>query len=411
MFPIRPIFNNFAKAACVLAGSSLLNASSPGKPVAAPVSTNELPTHPALAQFAQKAKKAPIEISTTKLNGTALCAKLQEQLPIFNQNVKELQQRAFENSHGQSGNSSEAPAPKLDLRRADLTGCNLSSRDLEGAVLTEANLSGTNLSSSNLSKVNLRGANLQKATLDGANLWEVEASNANLTEASLRSADIKGGSLQEANLQRANLTGATLTRVNLNASNFDGANLSTTIFDPQNTLQASLQNTNFSRATFGTHSAGSPDTLRGANLSGANLSFANLKNYSLIDNDLTGANLENTNLEDSILYKNNFSEANFSLVNLKNSILVGNSLTLAQVNSALFLQGAAVDVSLESLRGANKISQEQVREKVLNPDYGTASSADENTRTNPAAITSKDVREITKKIKYLVNHEGERKPN
>jgi uncharacterized protein YjbI with pentapeptide repeats len=101
----------------------------------------------------------------------------------------------YSGGHG-SLNEALASMPKpINLRRADLSGCNLSG----------CNLSGCNLSLSDLRRSNLSGANLSGANLSGANL-----SGANLSGADLSGADLLGANLSGANLSGANLSGADL---------------------------------------------------------------------------------------------------------------------------------------------------------------------------------------------------------
>ena len=91
------------------------------------------------------------------------------------------------------------------LRRADLSGANLSGADLRRADLSGANLSGADLRSADLSGANLSGADLRSADLSGANL-----SGADLSGAYLSGADLSGANLSGANLSGAYLSGADL---------------------------------------------------------------------------------------------------------------------------------------------------------------------------------------------------------
>ena len=77
--------------------------------------------------------------------------------------------------------------PKMDLRRADISGANL-----RGAYLSEANLSGANLSGADLCDADLRGANLSGADLCGANLAKTTLCNAVVDGAMVRPEDIGG---------------------------------------------------------------------------------------------------------------------------------------------------------------------------------------------------------------------------
>ena len=118
-----------------------------------------------------------------------------------------------------------------DLRRADLSGADLSDAnlrraDLSGADLRRADLSGADLSGANLSDANLRRANLSDANLRRADLSGADLSDANLRGANLSGADLSGADLSDANLRRADLSGADLSDANLSDANLRRADLS-----------------------------------------------------------------------------------------------------------------------------------------------------------------------------------------
>ena len=70
---------------------------------------------------------------------------------------------------------------RADLSGANLSGANLSGANLSGANLSDANLSGANLSDADLRRADLSGANLRRADLSGANLRRADLSGANLS--------------------------------------------------------------------------------------------------------------------------------------------------------------------------------------------------------------------------------------
>ena len=129
---------------------------------------------------------------------------------------------------------------RLDLRKANLGGLNLSRFDLSytdlgGANLRWANLSGANLSGADLSEANLSGANLSGANLSGADLSEANLSGANLSRALF-----KNTKLNNAYLGHANLSRALFKNTKLNNAYLGHANLS----------KAIIKNCNFENTSF-----------------------------------------------------------------------------------------------------------------------------------------------------------------
>ena len=168
-----------------------------------------------------------------------------------------------------------------DLRRADLSGADLSDAnlrraDLSGADLSDANLRRADLSGADLSDANLRRADLSGADLSDANLSDANLRRANLSDANLRRADLSGADLSDANLRGANLSDANLSDANLRGANLSDANLS----------DANLRRADLSDAN-----------LRRADLSGADFSDANLSDANLRRADLSGADLRRANLD------------------------------------------------------------------------------------------------------------------
>ena len=169
-------------------------------------------------------------------------------------------------------NLSDADLSDANLRRADLSGADLRRADLSGA-----NLSDADLSDANLRRADLRRADLRRADLSGANLSDADLSGANLSDADLSGANLRRADLSGANLSDADLSGADLRRANLSDADLSGANL----------RRADLSGAN----------------LRGANLSDADLSDANLRRADLSGADLSGS----LGLLDAI----NYMEAHF----------------------------------------------------------------------------------------------------
>jgi uncharacterized protein YjbI with pentapeptide repeats len=199
---------------------------------------------------------------------------------------------------------------EADLRDANLIGANLRKSDLHGADLREANLGGAHLREADLRDANLVGANLRKSDLHGADLRAanlIGASWAHLREADLREvrakanlagkeqwrkfielaygAELRGTTLREADLSQANLSGTDLRKADLSRTNLIGADLRKADLTWANLSGADLSGANLSRS--GLYMA----DLTLANLSGADLSGSDLGAAILLNTDLTGADL------------------------------------------------------------------------------------------------------------------------
>lgn len=130
-----------------------------------------------------------------------------------------------------SYNLGERQFSKIELRRADLRGLNLSYADLRGADLSSANLReidlrGANLSEANLNEADLTGANLQNANLQGAYLIKAYLIKTNLKESNLTKAYLTGAYLTKSDVSQANLSGAYL-----NNSKITGTIMTGTYYD------------------------------------------------------------------------------------------------------------------------------------------------------------------------------------
>ncbi|WP_013322714.1 pentapeptide repeat-containing protein [Gloeothece verrucosa] len=120
---------------------------------------------------------------------------------------------------------------KIELRRVDLRGFNLSQANFKGADFSYANLrevdfSGADLSEAFFNEADLTGANLQEANLQGSYLMKAYLMKTNLQSANLSKAYLTGAYLSKSNLTNANLTGAYL-----NGSKLNGADLTGLIYD------------------------------------------------------------------------------------------------------------------------------------------------------------------------------------
>ncbi len=79
-----------------------------------------------------------------------------------------------------------------NLKRANLTGANLSGANLKNADLRKANLSGANLKNADLSEAFLSGTDLSEAFLNGADLSKAFLFEADLSETYLTDANFTG---------------------------------------------------------------------------------------------------------------------------------------------------------------------------------------------------------------------------
>jgi hypothetical protein len=116
------------------------------------------------------------------------------------------------------------------LRRADLSGADLTGAMLEGANLHRAILKGADLWQATLRHADLSGAWLHEArlwdaNLEGANLWQARIHGTDLRRANLREALLNGTRLQGADLRQAKLEGANLTGARLQEAKLQGASL------------------------------------------------------------------------------------------------------------------------------------------------------------------------------------------
>jgi uncharacterized protein YjbI with pentapeptide repeats len=99
------------------------------------------------------------------------------------------------------------PGARLDLTGADLRRANLSGLNLTGAVLDHADLRGADLSSAELTE-----ASLMHARLEGADLHKSVLYHTLFVGADLRNADLSGSAMYRTSFKGADLTGADISR-------------------------------------------------------------------------------------------------------------------------------------------------------------------------------------------------------
>jgi uncharacterized protein YjbI with pentapeptide repeats len=160
---------------------------------------------------------------------------------------------------------------KQSLKRAGLSGIDLSGAVLEGMDFARADLEGANLENAKLKGANFKSANLKNAKLNGADL---------------SGADLDKAELEDAELDRANLEGASLNRATLDGASLDGANLA----------NASLVGAELAAASL----AGA--VLRGADLGSAELTEAELGMADLSGASLIAANFQGATLDGALLH-------------------------------------------------------------------------------------------------------------
>ena len=109
----------------------------------------------------------------------------------------------------------------VGMRKADLSGADLSGVKLVAAELIGTNLSRVDLNGADLTIANLRETNLYKADLRRVNLRKAKLHDANLSNADLRDADLHDANLSGIDLSSLDLSGANLSRVQVLGTNFE----------------------------------------------------------------------------------------------------------------------------------------------------------------------------------------------
>lgn len=204
---------------------------------------------------------------------------------------------------------------EIDLRKADLSGT-----DLSRASLGDANLRGANLSRANLIATFLFGAKLDRADLSFAQLCAADLAQANLGYASLNEADLRGANLSaatsaEADFSRADLRDAIFTNADLREAHFRKANLNNTGFFQANLTEADFTGADLTGANL------NQATLVGTNFKGANLTGCAVYGISAWDIRLEGAiqsNLVINRFGKSVLQVDNLEVAQFVYLLLNN---------------------------------------------------------------------------------------------
>jgi hypothetical protein len=158
----------------------------------------------------------------------------QERMAEFNRDevMRRFRMKQSLKRAGLSGLDLSAAAMEgADLARADLDGANLSNAKLRGAILSSASLRGANLKGADLTDVDFGKADLDGADLAGAKLGRANLERATLERAILVAVDLTGANLRHAVLTGADLTGASLGHAKVNGATFAGARLTNLVLE------------------------------------------------------------------------------------------------------------------------------------------------------------------------------------
>ena len=210
---------------------------------------------------------------------------------------------------------------RVDLRRAQLQGADLSASLLQGANLNGAQLKNTilrkvQLQNANLNEACLRGADLQGANLQDAHFRRTQLQGAYLMEAQLQSADFKNADLQGtyfmgAQLHCSDLQYAMLEGADLGDAKLQGANLRHARLQGTDLRRAQLQGVCLSKAQL------QGVSFRMAELQGADLSYSRLQGASLWQTQLQGADLSYAKLQGAYLNKTKLDYSQWNNVTIE----------------------------------------------------------------------------------------------
>jgi len=109
---------------------------------------------------------------------------------------------------------------RLDLRRANLQGGDLSELNFDHAIFTGARMEGANLS-----EARMEGADLREARMEGANLSEARMEGADLRGARMEGAVLVEARMEGAVLVEARMEGAVLVEARMEGANLRGARM------------------------------------------------------------------------------------------------------------------------------------------------------------------------------------------
>jgi uncharacterized protein YjbI with pentapeptide repeats len=263
------------------------------------------------------------------------------------------------------------------LRKADLSGIDLSRFILEGADFERANLEsatirgaenctfdGTRMANADISEckgcsfrdADLRDAwvsDMSRCTFDGACLAPQDGGFfEDSTDCSVKNADLSGINMAySVNVSRSDFSGTKLRRVNapytmardtiFRQADLTEADFSESQFDRADFSGANLSRTRLARSVF-----------TGATLARAKLVRANLHNTNLAGADLSGADLRDANLAGANLSGAAVDGADFQGANLNGAKLKGVDLSKARNLAPQQAAGAAIGPNMRRLAKA-----------------------------------------------------------
>jgi uncharacterized protein YjbI with pentapeptide repeats len=246
---------------------------------------------------------------------------------------------------------------RLDLRKQNLRGSDLSQLGLARVDLREADLSDANLSHANLSRALLRKADLSDANLSHANL-----NGANLSEANLSRADLSHANLNGATLSRTLLKGADLSQTTLIRAYLGDADLSVTSMAGADLTSAQLDRADFTGADL------TGAIIAGTDLSAVDLSKATPSSELLTIREEYLKNREKTESEAQLKFQSAIGGGRH-MENTGPPPIVG-----------VFRDQTMAEHAVEKLKEAG-FTNDQIRSKVVGLKTASGEQTPENTRT------------------------------
>ena len=175
---------------------------------------------------------------------------------------------------------------RYDFQGMDLSNYNFSDADLRGCDLSNIRLINSNLSGARLDKANLRDCDLTGAYAGGSiSCINTIFINANLTGIKMIGAKFNDADFTVAKLINAELNGPNLTNTNFTNGDLSGIKINAD-GDYRNLINVNFTNANLSKGDF------SRCYINYGNFTNANLTNANLTNAHLNTSNLTNANLD-----------------------------------------------------------------------------------------------------------------------
>jgi uncharacterized protein YjbI with pentapeptide repeats len=244
--------------------------------------------------------------------------------------------------------ATDSTAPRMTL--TELKSRLAAATENNAPDLRKANLSGLDLTGVDFKRANLTGARLVGTKLIGANLFTADLTDAVLTDADLSKANLDGSVLRRADFQGANLEGASLFATIIESANLSNANLADTRIIGY-LRGAKLGGASLRRANAGADPGNQSMGVMRATFVGADLSGADLSDANLFKADFSHANLTNTKLA-----RANLMNADLIQTDLTRADLTGAKLAKANIDEAIFTQAVGVNriIGLDETRNRDK---------------------------------------------------------